>query len=464
MNQISIQDLAVFNAGESLISGLNFIASAGQPVCIIGHTGAGKSLLANAILGNLSTPLHASGQVTLNQQVFDLSQPEQLTKLWGKQLALLPQEPWNALNPLLTAQQQVEDVSRYVLKQPAKQSQQTTALALQQFGLAEANHKYPHQLSGGMAQRLAYCAATMANPNCLLLDEPSKGLDQALNQKLQQNIKQLAQQSALIIITHDLDLAAALNGYLIVIEQGQVTEQGAASSLLNSPRSDYLQRLIQAQSKNWHNLKPELATDKAQTELVKLTSVNQFYQSQHVLKNIDLTLHAGEIIGLTGESGAGKSSLGNIICGILKPNSGTVKFSPSLTKTDCQKVYQDPPSAFANQLPLKTLLKDLTLLHKLSWQKVIALLNKLDLPESLLERNRDQVSGGELQRIALLRVLLLKPKIIIADEAVSRLDPINAQKIITLLLDYVYTEQAGLIFISHDQQQISKICDRVIKL
>ncbi|WP_051202082.1 ABC transporter ATP-binding protein [Ferrimonas senticii] len=454
---INLQQLQISSADGILLQPLSLTLDSGRPLTILGQTGAGKSLLAQAIMGLLPKELTVSGQIELFGQPHTATQ---LTALWGRKIAMLPQEPWHALDPLMPAYQQVAEVHQWVNGESAPTAFAKAMTALTRFGLQRSALHRPDQLSGGMAQRLAIAAATAAGAQLLLADEPTKGLDRSRVAAVIELLRQYADnpQGGLLTITHDIEVAAALGGDIIVMKQGQVVEQGPCQQLLEQPQHPYTQALIAAMPRHW----PQQRGATANNPVVLITQELVVGRQQPLTQPLSLTVRAGEVIGIIGDSGCGKSSLGDTLLGLLPALSGTISKPTNLARHRYLKLYQDPPAAFTDSVTLGTLLADLIALHQLDGSQITPLLQRLHLEPQLLQRRSNQVSGGELQRFAILRALLLQPLLLVADEPTSRLDPITAKQITELLVELAREQGCALMLISHDRQVIERCCDRSI--
>ncbi|WP_017446975.1 ATP-binding cassette domain-containing protein [Gayadomonas joobiniege] len=445
---------------RALLGPLNFSFSDQEPVTVLGHTGAGKSLLAQALMGTLAVNLTVTGTLTINGRIFDLADRKKLQALWGKTLVLLPQEPWNALNPLKKAASQIIEVGRFVLNQDKQTASKQSIQRLATLSLMDCQNKYPHQLSGGMAQRLTYAIISCANTPVMILDEPSKGLDKTAVEQLFKQIKHTSQQAALLTITHDLALCQRLGGKLLIIQQGRQLAFAQTKQLFTCPRLPYLEQLIAA-------TKPPSIHKKfgsVNEVLLEMKDIQYSISGKTILNNVNLTLKCAQITLIQGISGVGKSTLGDLICGLKRPSRGHRSVDNQVGKLEIQKIYQEPTAVFAPGIPLKLLFKDVCKLHQIKFSSVLNGMEKLKLDVSLLQRDKSSLSGGELQRFALLRVFLLKPKIIVADEVTSRLDECHSRTILELLINYCYEQNAALVIISHQTEQIVTLADQIISL
>lgn len=448
---------------QTLLERISLTLHAGERLTILGETGAGKSLLMQAIMGLLPSPLQSHGRIWIDGVDLATLSRAQRERLWGKRIGMLPQEPWHALDPLMRSRQQVAEVHECVPGLPPEQANERAMAALAGVGLEGAAEKLPGQLSGGMAQRLAFCAATAGGASLLLVDEPTKGLDASRRDQLASLLDQRGEQGALLTITHDVDVARQLGGRVMVMRAGVQVEQGTAEQVLKAPTADYTRALIEAAPSYW----PARTTREISTSAPAILEARKLTKERggkQLFKGLDLRIAAGEIMGVAGDSGCGKSSLGDILLGLLPPDQGEVLRQPGVAMHRYQKIYQDPPAAFAPGVSLRRLFDDVIGLHRLDPARLPPLLEQLRLSPDLLSRTANEVSGGELQRLAIARALLLDPVLLFADEPVSRLDPITAREVIALLVDAAASKGCALLLVSHDAQMLAKVCDRQMTL
>lgn len=458
---IKVDALSVFAGHTRLIGPVSFAVSPGDTLVIMGETGAGKSLIAQAILGTLPGALRAEGMIALNgRRVDPLSQVERAA-MWGHEVATLPQEPWRALDPLMRSFHQVAESYRYVAgKSPAKARTRTQS-AFAALGLTGAEQRLPGALSGGMAQRVAFAAATAGNAPILVADEPTKGLDAERHAKVVGLLAEVPTSGGtLVAITHEVSVSRRLGGHVIVLRDGQLVEQGPVERVLSSPSSSYTQELLDADPQSWPHSEPHPAGE------VLLTARDLAIErnGKHLISGFGLTLRAGERVALVGPSGIGKTTLLDALAGLLPPAAGSVLRAASLSRHAVQKLYQDPPAAFPARVPLRLSLQDVARLHDTDWARVVQTLDHLGIPPSLLERKPDAVSGGELQRISIARALTVGPRVLLADEPTSRLDPITQRDTLAMLERVAAEENIAVVLVTHDPDIAEKWADRVVQL
>jgi len=442
-----VDSLTVTHKGKTLIGPVSFSVAAGQSLVIMGETGAGKSLIAQAIMGALPSELIATGKIMLaGRRIDDLPRKEREV-IWGRQLAMLPQEPWRALDPLMVSFNQVYESHRFVSGEKRSASRKVTKQYFNKLSLQDAKRKLPSQLSGGMGQRVAFAAALIGEAPVLLADEPTKGLDANRTDTVMELLKEIpAREGLLIVITHDASVAKHIGGDLLVLKDGDVVETGKTQTVLDAPQHDYTKTLIEADPKNWETAVMHQSSDK----LISLEQLVAGRKGTAITPPVDIAFSAGKRIALTGPSGAGKSTLLDTVAGLLKPISGKVTPHTKFNPTDIQKIYQDPPAAFATKISLRKSLADVAKLHGVSWNSVVDMLIRLSIGLELLDRKPDEVSGGELQRIAIARALIVKPKLLLADEPTSRLDPITQKNTMTLLREVTSETGTAVFLVTHD--------------
>ncbi|MDH2297755.1 ATP-binding cassette domain-containing protein [Cobetia sp. 29-18-1] len=469
---LSAEDVSVRVRGAQtmLLEPVSLALKAGEPLVVIGETGSGKSLLAQALLGTLPSELVASGSLWLDGEQYPLHTPENRRPLWGRRLAVLPQEPWLALDPLMKVIRQVGEAYRLVAGRSAQASHAAARSDLEQLGVAAASEQLLGKLSGGMAQRVAFAAARAGGAPLLIADEPTKGLDAARVSEIGELLlKSLAEtpRAGLMVITHDMALAHQIGGRLMVVRRGQVIEQGATRDVLAAPTHAYTRRLVNAAPQAWPEAAFKPAADSASGDgkaagetIIRAENLTIARGDTTLLRDVELSVKSGEIIGVQGASGCGKSSLGDALLGLLPPHSGRVV--QHAERLEYQKLYQDPVATFPPRRTLGRLLKDLSARHRLDDSQLPQLMEQLSLAPELLSRLPGQVSGGELQRFALLRLMLIKPRFVFADEPTSRLDPLVQQEVIACMVKMVREQGTALVLVSHDAALLRKVADRVL--
>lgn len=447
-NLLEVKDLSVHAGAAPLLRGASFALAPGRSLTVLGESGAGKSLMVQAIMGTLPMSLTAGGCVTVCGQESAAADRRARQPLWGHRLASLPQEPALALEPLMRVWRQAADVYRHVRAMPARDAHAASLAALDAAGLAPAAQRYPWQLSGGMAQRAAACVALAGGARILLVDEPTKGLDAHWRAKTLELLRRTQREGGCVVaITHDLELARALGGDVMVLREGQAVEHGPAAEVLDLPRHGYTRELLAAHPSHWHPW-PHRGRGDA---VLHARGIAKSMGGRQLFAGVDLALHRGDRLVLQGASGSGKTTLGNVLCGVLQPDGGAVQPAQGLARTARQKLYQDPALSFPAKASLEASLKDAAALHRQAWPEVLRRLERLGVGPALLRRRPAQVSGGELQRVAMTRALCARPALLVADEPTSRLDPLTQQQALRELVAAADEAQAALVLVTHEE-------------
>lgn len=458
---LKLTNVAVYVGDSCLLEPISLALKQGQPLTILGQTGSGKSLLAQAIMGLLPTDLSVSGDIEAFGKVMTI---EERQALWGREMVMLPQEPWHSLDPLMKGIDQVKEVYQFVRE---KDPQEALAMAeedLRHVGLADNGHKRADELSGGMAQRLAIAAATAGGAHVILADEPTKGLDISRRDGIVQLLQARSNLGSLLTITHDVSVARQLGGLLLVMKEGRLVEQGEATQVLDYPKDDYTRELIAAEPRAWQDMAPTMRKHDADDILIA-DNVRLERGGRTLFDGLSFSIKQGEVVGIVGDSGCGKSSLGDALLNLLPVSSGKLTRSNKTAKPhQWLKLYQDPPSAFSSSVTLGQLLDDVVDLHGIDKARISPLMDRLNLPEGILDRNCLAVSSGELQRFAILRALLLDPVFLFADEPTSRLDPITAKEVTGLLVELASEAGCAVLLVSHDMDLVRKTCHQVVSI
>ena len=482
---LKVQQLCIANeTGQTLLDDLNFELYPAQTLAMVGESGSGKSISALALLGLLPETLSVNGKVELeNIDLLKLSQP-QLQQLRGKRIAMIFQEPMTALNPLHKVEKIVGE-SLVLQGLSEAEAQQKVISLLHDVGIEDAQQIlkcYPHQLSGGQRQRVMIAMALALEPEILIADEPTTALDVMLQTQILDLLKKLQQQRnmAMILISHDLNLVKRYADQVLVLNQGQVEEQGSTTEIFTHPKTAYTRNLLN------HDFGQALSLTPSETLLelknvtvkypIKRGLLNQIKAYKVAADSIHFNLSKGEALGIVGESGSGKSSLALAIARLISSEGEICLQFQNLNqlnqkqlrplRRDFQIVFQDPFSSLNPRMSVEQIIAEGLHLQNITKQRsdeeIDDVLTKVEL--SLEDKNKypHQLSGGQRQRVALARALVLKPKLIILDEPTSALDRVTQRSIIALLRRLQQQEQISYLFISHDLQVIKALCQKVM--
>jgi peptide/nickel transport system ATP-binding protein len=477
---------------RKVLQDISFDLHKGEILGLVGESGSGKSLCAQAIMGLLPKPAAqmTMGKVFLNSQRID-NDPAALQAIRGKRIAMIFQEPMAALNPVQTVAEQIAEV--FTLHAPALTTTEIRSRSialLGQVGISEPEQRlraYPHQLSGGLCQRVMIAMALAGQPDVLIADEPSTALDVTTQQQLLQLLQQLQQQHgmAVIFITHDLALVANWCQRVAVLQHGRLCEIAPIEQLFRAPQHPYTRQLIVA----IHDHPTGSTIAKDCPLLLEARHLHKAFEppralfarrrpAHEVLRDVSLTVGDGEIVALVGESGCGKSTLGRALLLLDPPDSGEIVYRGSALdlrdkgllrklRRELQVIFQDTNESLNPRHTIGRILSEPFEIHGIGTandreQRVRELLRKVELPEDSLNRFPHEFSGGQRQRIGIARAIALNPKLIVSDEAVSALDVATQEQIIRLLLKLKAELQLSLLFITHDLHVVRRIADRVL--
>lgn len=449
-------------SGDQLLTDINLSVRPSRPLFILGPSGAGKSMIVRTIFGALPKELGVSGHfIWRGTKPISFNNVNELHRFRGGKLAILPQNARASLDPTMRLSGQLIT------------SDQKAALKAVDLS-AEVLFSYPFMLSGGMVQRFSIASALSQGAKLIVADEPTKGLD-AYRRDLVLDLLQrtLDLGHSLIVVTHDPSCLRHLGGDAAVIVKGKVVEKTTSRRLLCSPEHKFSREWVAAEPRNWP---ARLPIEVGSKSLIDARGLQFSYKKgQSLFSNLNIRVKMGQIIGLLGNSGSGKSTLGNILLGLAKPRRGSVNWldgidafgrSASKLRRFYQKLHQDPISSFN---PYRRIGQQFSDLEKLVptinlKQEINQLCERLHIEEHLLNRFPNELSGGEGQRLALARILILAPKLIVADEPTSQLDPVLQREVMLLLRDVVIERKIGLILIGHDKALFDAVVSDTISL
>jgi peptide/nickel transport system ATP-binding protein len=474
---------------EFAVSGVSLKVRSGQVVCLLGESGAGKSLIALTVMGLLPRNIRpTAGKVLLHGEDLRAATPERLRSLRGTRMAMIFQEPMTALNPVMTSGAQIDEVLIEHTKLSPAERRATILETLCHVRLPDPKRiydSYPHQLSGGQRQRIIIAMALILKPALLIADEPTSALDVTTQAEILRLIRELQRENdtALLFVTHDFGVVVEIADEVAVLQQGKLVESGPANRMLAHPSHPYTQMLLQSvpslnPRKRGAPVNGELAL--RTRGLTKVFSSGGLFRRRHTVtaaEAIDLDVRNGETLGIVGESGAGKSTLARLMARLIEPTAGDIELGGEAVsglrgrqtkefRRRLQIVFQDP---YRSLNPRRTVGAAITegpmnfgVNRAEARRRAEELMELVRLPPNALNRYPHEFSGGQRQRLCIARALACKPEILIADEAVSALDVTVQAQILKLLEDIQRRLNLTLVFITHDLRIAAQICNRVV--
>ncbi len=508
---LEVRDLEVAYRTEGrlrpVLHGVSFAIAPGERLAVVGESGSGKSTTAAALLGLLP----GSGRVTGGSVAFkgeDITRParERLLRLRGREVGLVPQDPMSNLNPVLRVGRQIsETLAAHGVAQGAAARDRAVEL-MAEAGIPDAARRarqYPHEFSGGMRQRVLIAIALACAPELLVADEPTSALDVTVQRQILDHLETLraARGTSLMLITHDLGLAADRADTVVVMSAGEIVEAGPTAQILRDPQHPYTRRLVEAA--------PSVASARARAEvrtgarapvaetppapegrpqddvLLRATGLTKRYRLRGqrgeevtAVDDVSFAVDRGRTTAVVGESGSGKTTLSQLVLGLERPTAGEVRIDGEVVETArgarrrairraMQPVFQDPYASLDPTYSIERIVDEPLRVARVGdrasrRRRVAELLDQVALPGSLAQRRPNELSGGQRQRVAIARALALDPRLVVCDEAVSALDVLVQEQTLTLLADL--QDRLGLtyLFITHDLAVVRQLADDVL--
>lgn len=497
---LDIKDLSIgfntYGQNRPVLHKVNLYVDEGERVSLIGQSGSGKTVTMRSVIGTLPMP---PGNVE-NGSIFyegssllDLNKQER-NRLKGTGISIVLQDPMLSFNPVLTIKRQMDDIVRYSdirmgIKRSAKEREAHLIETLQKVRLQDGERileSYPMMLSGGMRQRVLIGMALLNKPKLLIADEPGTALDVTTQDEILTLLNNLVAEEglSLLLITHNLGVVRKMADRVYVMEHGKIVETGSRDAIFQAPKHEYTKKLMGAVPPLYGD-KVKTIDYKGTTPAIEVKSINKDFTTRsgffnnkidvfRAANDVSLTINQGDIYGIAGESGSGKTTVAKMILGLTEPNNGEIKlFGRSINEFKgtsefrklIQIVYQNPGSSLN---PRRTVAEQLSVPLKFSGyessqikNRIYELLELVDLPQNYAGMYPHELSGGQKQRVAIARALSVNPKILVLDEPTSALDVLVQSTVIDLLNRLRKEFDLTYIFISHDLSLMRNFCNRV---
>jgi microcin C transport system ATP-binding protein len=473
------------------VDGVSFHLDRGELLGLVGESGCGKSMTALSVMRLIAPP----GRIVNGEILFDgkdllkLSDSE-MREMRGDDIAMIFQDPMTSLNPVFTVGEQIAEALRLHRKMSRKQARQATIEAMREVAIPDPARRlddYPHQLSGGMRQRVMIAMALACNPKLLIADEPTTALDVTIQAQILELLADLKRRldMAMLLITHDLQIVRRHADRVVVMRDGRAVEQGPVAEVFASPRHDYTKMLLATEPRGRPAPVQPTAPVVMEGEQVRVhfpIRRGVLRRVVGVVKAVDGvsgSIREGETVGLVGESGSGKTTLGLAMLR-LEASAGLIRFEgrdiSGLNRAELrplrarmQIVFQDPFGALSPRMTVGEIVGEGLAVHeRLSAKeraaRVAAAMEEVGLVPDMAERYPHEFSGGQRQRIAIARALVLKPRLVVLDEPTSALDVSVQAQVVELLRELQARHRLAYLFISHDLRVVRAMAHRIVVL
>ncbi len=493
------------------VEDVSFEVAEGETVCIVGESGSGKSVSSLSLMRLVE---FGGGEITGGQLMFDRKEGDpidlartesgKMKDIRGNEIGMIFQEPMTALNPVFTIERQLTEGLRKHKNMSKAQARERALELMRQVRIPEPERRlqqYPHELSGGMRQRIVIAIALACEPRILIADEPTTALDVTIQAEILALIDRLKRETgtSVMFITHDMAVVAQMADRVVVMFRGNKVEEGPVEQIFGNPQHPYTQALLAAVPKLGEmrgtalpepmklfgreeaETKPIEGTDKVLLKVENLVTrfpvkgglLRRTIANVHAVEDVSLTLNAGRTLSLVGESGCGKSTAGRSILRLVEPLSGKVELdgkdiiglgTEDLRKArqDMQMIFQDPFASLNPQMQLSDQVAEPLINYGIGSaqeraDRVAMLFDRVQLPRDFMNRFPHELSGGQRQRVAIARALALNPKLIISDEAVSALDVSVQAEVLNLMMELQQELGLSYLFISHDMAVVERV-------
>jgi peptide/nickel transport system ATP-binding protein len=501
---LSLRGLAVEVAtptgARRVVDGLGFDLAAGETLCIAGESGSGKSMTALAVMRLLPEPMAriAAGSVHFAGRDLATLSESAMRRVRGNEIGMIFQEPMTSLNPVLTIGRQISEAVLTHRDVSSAEARRVALEMLESVRIAEPARRmnqYPHELSGGMRQRVMIAMAIACNPKVLIADEPTTALDVTIQAQILSLIRDLQREhgTAVILITHDMGVVAEMADRVIVMNQGRMVEQGSTEAIFSAPREGYTKRLLAAVPRlgamagTERPIRAAAGKAPANTPVVQVDDLvvrfdikggvlQRRVRRVHAVEGVSFALARGETLALVGESGCGKSTTGKALMNLVpwtgeisvagRQTAGLSRRAMKPVRRDIQMIFQDPYASLDPRMTVGELVAEPLVIHGLASGSELAdrvawLFRRVGLTPEQQRRHPHEFSGGQRQRICIARALSLSPKVIVADESVSALDVSVQAQVLDLLQELQDELGLSYLFISHDMAVVEQISHRV---
>ncbi|CAM3538122.1 ABC transporter ATP-binding protein [Kibdelosporangium persicum] len=478
---LEVTDLQVSFGDVPAVRGAGLRLMPGERVAVVGASGSGKSTTAHAVMGLLPGAGRVTGgRISFRGEDITHAGEKRLCALRGRQIGLVPQDPMSNLNPVARIGRQVAETLVAHGLASRREAKDRAVEILAEAGLPDPGRRarqYPHEFSGGMRQRVLIAIGLACRPDLLIADEPTSALDVTVQRQILDHLEKLTQDlgTALLLVTHDLGLAADRADHVVVMSEGKVVEAGPARQILTAPDHDYTKRLVAAA--------PSLTTtpprDRRTAEpVLEVVGVSKEYRIRggggalRAADDVSFTVQRGQTTAIVGESGSGKTTTAHMVLGLVTPTAGTIR----LNGTDgtrrgrrraMQAVFQDPYGSLDPMFTVERLITEPLRIFGIGDRasrraRVSQLLDQVGLSPAMAQRYPNELSGGQRQRVAIARALAPEPRLVVCDEAVSALDVLVQDQILRLLENLQRELGLSYLFISHDLAVVRSIAHDVV--